>query len=97
MSTQDEIAERAAAHLSQFAPVTCMVKGFLFVDDAWLAGHREGADYQLETDPEVIEYIKETWTDLGAPGSAGTEFSPCDARPHCVAARTYEGRRQRRV
>ena len=80
-----EIATRAKFHLSQFK-LKHGVKGFLFVDDAWIASRTQDEHYQRETDPEIIDYIKETWVDNGIKDSIGTTYSPCEARPHCVIA-----------
>ncbi len=78
-----EVVERARGHLSQFN--NSGITGFLFVNDEWIA--RRSADtYQRETDPEVVEYIKQTWVDNDIQDSIGTMYSPCAARPHCVIA-----------
>lgn len=80
-----EVVERAKGHLSQFK-ILHGVKGFLFVDDDFLASRVEGEHYQRETDPGVIDYVKKTWVDHGVKDSIGTMYSPCEARPHCVIA-----------
>ena len=84
--SRETARERAQRHLSQFAKdsAPCGIKGFLFVDDEWLCIRVPGVHYQLETDPEVIAYVAETWIDLGRPGTIGTMHSPSPERPHCV-------------
>lgn len=85
-SARPEVTERIERHMSQFKPPYAVIKGFLFVDDAWIASRAEGVHYQRETDPAIIEHAKKTWVDRGVEDSIGTMYSPCDERPHCVIA-----------
>lgn len=79
-----ELAARTLRHLGQFEVEPGEIKGFVFVDEQWLSDHQADADYQLETDPEVIAWVRDTWIDHHIPGTVGTDFSYSQERRYLV-------------